>query len=283
MADIELHVHPFMEKNRITDIVQAMVRRNLDVLAMESLDASLFPHILEETRKFYAGIRVDSAGIGLSEGRYLLNAREYNTKENIHILTVGYSMDDANPKTEIRKVIDGGLANKALVILDHPFVDNVKTKTAGHISEKLEDELAKICTEYSGKIALEWNAYCIPWVRHGLKHLLNFMGFDVRYHDVNKKAEELSAELRGKGYNVPVVADTDLHARDKKLLQAMGTARIITDAEGETPAEVVSSMRKNIFKGDYKNVNEKPVSFSHAFSAFFLPVLFPKYFPKPRA
>jgi hypothetical protein len=63
----------------------------------------------------------------------------------------------------------------------------------------------------------------------------------------------------------------------------MGTARIITDAEGETPAEVVSSMRKNIFKGDYKNVNEKPVSFSHAFSAFFLPVLFPKYFPKPRA
>jgi len=282
MKQIELHVHPFLGMNTITDVVQTMGNRNLDILALESLDDSLYPSLLEETRKTYPASVSDNAGIRLPNGKYFLNAREYNTREHLHVLTVGYSMDEAIPQTEIRKIIDKGLENKALVLLDHPFVDNKKSKTAGHIAEALEQELERLCEEYSGQITLEWNGYCIPWMRLILKYGLNAVGFDIIYHDVNQRAEELSAHLKEQGYNVPVVADTDLHARNSRHLQHMGTARIITDVEGEAPKEVVDSMQRNIFKGNYKNVKKYVNSF-HLLEAFCVPVLFPGHFKKPRA
>ena len=282
MAQIELHVHPFLGKNTIVDVVQAMGNRNLDILALESLDDSLYPSVLEETRKTYPESISDNAGIRLPNGKYFLNAREYNTREHLHVLTVGYSMDQTSPQTEIRKIIDKGLENKALVLLDHPFVDNEKTRTAGHISEELEQELGRLCKEYSGQITLEWNGYCIPWMRQLIKYGLNIAGLDISYHDVNKKAEELSAQLKEQGYNVPLVADTDLHARNSRHLQHMGTARIITDIEGETPKDVIDSMRRNIFKGNYENV-KKYVNPFHLLEAFCVPILFPGHFKKPRA
>jgi hypothetical protein len=282
MADIELHVHPFLGKNTINNVVQAMENQDLDIIAMESLDAPLFPFIVEDTKKEYPTSICDSSGIKLPNGKYFLNAREYNTKEGLHVLTVGYSMDNANPKTEIRRVIDNGLKNNSLILLDHPFVDNIKTRTAGHISVELEQELENICREYSGQVTLEWNGYCIPWMRKGLKYGLNAVGIDTQYHDVNKRVEEFSAKLMGQGYNVPVIADTDLHARTKGHLQHMGTSRIITDIEGETPKDIVDSMRKNIFKGNYENVKQY-VSSIHLLGAFCVPIILPKYFKKPRA
>lgn len=282
MAEIEFHLHPFIEKNSIIDIVQAMDSRNLDILAMESLDNSLFSFILEKTKEIYPGIIYDQSGIRLSNGKYFLKAREYNTKENLHILTVGYSMDDAVPKTEIRKIIDNGLNNEALVLLDHPFVDNGKTKTAGHISVELEQELEKICREYSGAIALEWNGYCIPWIRQILKFGLNTMGFDMKYYDVNQRAEELSNSLKEQGYNVPIIADTDLHTRKRRYLNYLGTARIITDVDGETPKEILNSIKKNIFQNKHKNI-KRYVPASHLLEAFCLPILLPQFFNKPRA
>jgi len=282
MAHIELHVHPFLGRNTLSDVVQAMESRQLDVLAMESLDDSLFPFVVDETKKAFPTAVCDNSGIKLPNGRYFLNAREYNTKENLHVLTVGYSMDEATPQTEIRRVIDNGLANGALILLDHPFIDNGKTKTAGHISEELGQELERICKEYSGQVTLEWNGYCIPWMRQVLKQGLNTIGFDIKYHDVNQKAEELSESLKMQGYNVPVVADTDLHARTKRHLQHMGTARIITDVQGETPREIVESMRQNIFQGNYENVKQY-VSSLHLLEAFCVPIILPKYFKKPRS
>lgn len=282
MAHIELHVHPFLGRNTIIDVVQAMERRSLEVLAMESLDASLFPFVVEETKKAYPTAVGDNSGIKLPNGRYFLNAREYNTRENLHVLTVGCSLDEATPQTEIRRVIDKGIANGALILLDHPFIDNGETKTAGHISEGLGQELEEICKEYSGQVTIEWNGYCIPWIRQALKHGLNAFGFDIKYHDVNKRAEQLSESLREQGYNVPVVADTDLHARTKRHLQHMGTSRIITEIQGETPKEVVNSMRNNIFQGNYENVKEY-VSSLHLLEAFCVPILMSDRFHKPRA
>jgi hypothetical protein len=281
-SNIELHLHPFLERNEIVEIVRAMDRKGLDILALESLDSSLYPCVIKEAKNRYPTSQYDSAGVKLPHGKYLLNAREYNTKENLHILTVGYSMDSATPQTEIRKIIDDGLENDALILLDHPFVDNRKTRTAGHISGELEQELEKLCREYSGQIALEWNGYCIPWIRQALKHGLNSVGKGIKYHDVNKRAEELSAKLDSYGYNVPVVADTDLHARNKRLLHAIGTARIITYTEGESAVDIVKSIKKNVFAGDYQNV-KKYVSSLHLLEAFCMPILFPKYFYKPRA
>lgn len=281
-ANIELHLHPFICKNTIVDVVESMDKNNLDIVALESLDDSLYPYTIKEAEKYYEKSTHDKSGIKLPSGKYILNAREYNTKENLHLLTVGYSFDEAKPSTEIRKVIDKSLENDALVLLDHPFVDNGKTLTAGHISGEKERFLENLCKEYSGKIALEWNGYCIPWMRVGLKNLLNLFGQNVSYHDVNKKVDELSGNLRKQGYNIPVLADTDLHARTRGQLSAIGTARFITDAEGESASEVVSSMKNNIFAGNYQNVKNY-VSSAHLLGAFCLPILLPKHFKKPRA
>lgn len=277
MAHIELHVHPFLGRNTITDVVQTMDSQGLDVLGMESLDDSLFPSVVEQTKMDFPTALSDQSGVKLANGKYFLNAREYNTKENLHILTVGYSMDSAVPETEIRRVIDQGLEKGALILLSHLFVDNGKTKTADHISDELTQELEKICKEYSGQVTLEWNGYCIPWMREFLKQGLNAVGFDIKYHDVNQRAEDLSASLNEQGYNVPLVADTDLHARTKRHLRYMGTSRIIIDVEGESPKEIVDSMRRNIFAGNYENVKQY-VSSLNLLEAFCVPILLPGYF-----
>jgi hypothetical protein len=278
---IDLHLHPFISDSTIEDVVGAMDTTGLDVVALEALDQSIHPSVEKMVREKYSDSFFDPSGIRLPNGKYILNAREYGTKENLHLITVGYSVDDATPQTEIRRVIDAGLGHGAFVLLDHPFVDNGRTKTAGHISAELEREVEQICKEYSGQIALEWNGYCVPWIRWVIKNALNVFGAGIRYHDVNQKAEELSAKLQKEGYNVPVVPDTDLHVRSKRHLKYMGTARIITDIDGETPREVVDSMKKNVFDRRYECV-KMPVDFMHLLEAFCLPAVLP-YFKKPRA
>lgn len=282
MADIDIHVHPFLGNNSIVDVVDAMGNVSLDVVALETLNTSVYPHVLKEVLKHYPKSIPSKAGIKLPNGQYILNAREYDTKENLHILTVGYSLNDATPQTEIRKIIDKGLENNALVVLDHPYADNKKTRTAGHISKELEQTVEDLCKEYSGEIVLEWNGYCDPRIRRPLMVALNYLGIPTSYHDVNKKAEELSKKLKEKGYNVPVLADTDLHARTKKHLEAMGTSRFKTNLEGETPKEIVESMKKNIFSGNYENI-KKYVSAKHLLSAFCFPIILPFIYKKPRS
>ncbi|OIO63854.1 hypothetical protein AUJ69_00325 [Candidatus Woesearchaeota archaeon CG1_02_47_18] len=280
--EIELHVHPFLGRNTLGDVVEAMCKRELDIVALEALDASLYPLVLEEAKKLYSDATRDDAGVKLPDGKWLLNGCEYETKEGLHILTVGWARDEANSQTEIRKIIDEGLEQDALVILDHPFVDNGVTRTAGHISAKQELFLEELCKEYSGNVALEWNAYCLPWVRFGLKVILNLLGQQTDYYDVNRKVEELSDRLTKDGYNEPVIADTDLHARSKDLLLDMGTSRIIVDVEGECARDIVQSMKQKIFSGDYQNV-KRYVGIFHLLRAFCIPILFHNHFEKPRA
>ena len=280
-ANIDLHVHPFLNNNCLIDVVKAMDDTNLDVVALEDFNGNLYPTLKEKAATHYKKATFDEAGIKLYGGKYLLNAGEYNTQENLHVITVGYSYD-ADPKTEIRRIIDNGLRNDALVILDHPFVDNVLTRTAGHVSAEREKSIEYLCQEYSGQIAMEWNAYCIPWMRWGLKMGLKATGHKAEYHDVNGRAEALSQKLWGNGFNVHLIPDTDLHARSKGLLSAMGTSRIITDLEGECAKDILGSMKRNIFSGKYESI-KKYISSFHLFRAFCLPVLFPNHFYRPRA
>ncbi len=115
-----------------------------------------------------------------------------------------------------------------------------------------------------------------------MKYGLNFIGLDVKYHDVNQKAEELSQKLKIEEYNCPIVADTDLHARTKRHLKNIGTARIRTETSGESPRDIVDSIKKNIFENKHENV-KKYVSSLHLLEAFCFPILFQSYFEKPRA
>lgn len=279
---IDIHIHPFINSNSIQDIVSAMDQTGLSVIGIEALDFSIFPLVVQKALTEYPNICKDSTGIRLPDRKYLLNAREYNTKEGFHILTIGYSLDRADSKTEIRDIIDNGLENDALVVLDHPFVDNHKTKTAGHISRQMEDNLEKLCREYPNQIALEWNAYCVPWMRKALMYLLRTVGHKTDYYNVNDKAEKLSEKLLADGVNIPVIADTDLHARTKRHLYQMGKGRILVEVEGDLPSDIVRSMKQNIFSGKYENI-KNPAEAWHMLQAFCIPVLFPFIFKKPRA
>lgn len=283
-ANIDVHVHPFLEWNRIEDVIKAMTRKGLDIVALSSLDATLYPFVREKVLEVYGfdTIIIDEKGIILPNDKIVLNAREYNTLEDLHLLTIGCAVDDVTPQIEIRKIIDECLKEGALPILDHPYVNNKETLTAGHISPQKEYELEDLCKEYSDEIAIEWNGYCVPWIRKGLRTILNLLGHKIVYHDVNKKVEGLSDRLAQQGYNVPVIADTDLHARSRRHLLVMGTSRFITDVVGESASDVISSMKENIFSGNYQNV-KRYVSTAHMLEAFCIPILFPQYFKKPRA
>lgn len=287
-ANIEIHAHPFLRKgmNRLEDVILTMENNGLDILALESFNYSLYPHVREGLDDIYPNHKFieDESGVILPTGKVILNAREYNTKEDFHILTVGCEFDDVTVETPIEEIIERGIGKDALIVLDHPFVENARTRTAGHISREQEVFLEELCKKYSGKVALEWNGYCVPWIRLGLMLPLALGGHDTRYHDVNKKVKQLSEKLKRHEpeYNVPVVSDTDLHARDRWLLKEMGKARFITDVYGETPSEMVSSIKRNIFAGEYRN-NERYASSMHLLYGFCIPILFPKLFYKPRA
>jgi len=281
-AKIDLHVHPFLDRYSITDVVGAMEETGTDVVALEALDASLHPRVVYEVLKAYPDSLQDRAGIRLPNGRYIFNGREYNTREKLHLLTVGYSVDKADRDTPIIDVIDDAIEHGALVIIDHPFVDNVHTRTAGHISAELEGIIEGVSKTYSGKVALEWNGYCIPWIRAVLRGILTLGFYGVDYHDVNLKVEQFSGSMLESGYNVPVLADTDLHARSRSDLYVMGTAHFTTKLEGDSPKEVLESMKSSIFRRQYENVKEY-VGAWHLLGAFCLPVLFPGLFKKPRA
>ena len=277
-ANVDLQVHPF--DNTLPDIVAAMEKTGLDIVGLASLDRTIFPGMVEEAETYFPGSVIDDSGIVLPSGRVLLNSREYSTLERFQVLTVGYSLD-THPHDYVKKVIDGSLEHGALVVLDNPYVDNGKSNTAGHISPGMERGLERLCKKYSGELALEWNGYAVSWMRAVLRPIVDILIQPTNYHDINKKVEGLSERLKAASCNVPVVTDTDLHARSKGLLDAMGTARMVVKIEGETATDVVQSMKGEIFAGRHKNVKGY-VGLLHMLRAYCFPVILPKLFPNPR-
>lgn len=280
--NIELHAHidPFLtgnksEKYSFINVIINMALNEIDVLAIQGLDKNVFSSACKGVETYHSDYMIDKAGIkfkDLNQYRFILNSREYTTKEGFHLLTVGYSVN-TNPNSEIRSIIDTGLKNDALVIVAHPFVDNGKTFTAGHISKEKEGELEDLCKEYNGQIALEWNGYCHPDLRWGLKQVLNILGQKIQYHDVNKKAEDFSFELmRNKKLNIPVISGTDVHASDKSDLLYIGTSSMKINAEGKTPSELLCSIKRKIFAREYYKGANYAGAF-HVATAFGIPIV----------
>lgn len=142
-----------------------------------------------------------------------------------------------------------------LPIIDHPFAD--PAHSFRDIDKEKERELVYLCRRYAGKIALEWNGYCLPLLRR----------FMPGYTDVNRKVEELAEE-----FNIPLVPTTDLHARNKRLLKAMGTAFIKIPAESVDIANLRACLRKNVLSFNFVPCN-RYVSFAHFVEAFGMPRL----------
>ena len=83
MEQIELHVHPFLGRNTINDVAQAMDNQGLDILAMESLDDSLFPFVVEQSKIAYSTAVVDQSGVRLPNGKYFLNALVHSRNSDV--------------------------------------------------------------------------------------------------------------------------------------------------------------------------------------------------------
>lgn len=280
---IDFHVHPFMNKwARLPDVLIAMKNRGVDVIGAEALNASIYPFLKESTKQFFPNAIIGKRGIEYPSMGIILNAGEYNTRENFHVLTVGYSLPSVEPPfLEIRKMIDTNLEEGALVILDHPFVDNGRTRTAGHITDAQASSLEKICEEYSGQIAIEWNAYCRPDMRKWAANFARLMGRRVRYYDVNSKALHLARITRN-----PVISDTDLHARRIGHLDFIGSSYIsvVLPDDISHPDEIFNAIKYQIFSGDgYYSTGGGYASRGHLLEAFCIPAIFPLLFPNFRA
>lgn len=283
--NIEFHVHPFFERYGIDDVLSAMDERNIDCLGLLMLNKSVFPYIRAELKDNVQ----DGSGVAINEN-IIFNSKEYDTCEGFQIYTVGSSIEFSEPYAPIKKIIDSTLEEGGLCVIDHPFVEN-SGFTAGHISYEKSLQLEDLCKEYSGQIALEWNGYCNAVLRKGIMNALNgplglvykdLLGFnEIEYSDVNRRVLDFSKNLFDEGFNVPVIADTDLHARRRNALRFMGTARVITDCEGETPYDVLQGIKANIFHGRYENVYDT-VSASHLLRNYCFHVVLNRLFLRPR-
>jgi hypothetical protein len=267
---VELHLHPFFDSYSIDSVVDVMDDKCVSVLGLESLNKHIFPKVrklAENTGYNFVGADNHAAVISKeNKNYYFLNAIELCTSDNFHVLVFG--SDKVKPFESVHSTIDVALSDDAFIVLDHPFVDSESvSKELGFCGESF---LKSVCVRHSGDVALEWNAYCKPWVR-------KFLGGS----DVNKKVEDLSSSLKAAGFNVPVVPDSDVHARNKRLLSAMGSSNVVADLDCSSGKNLVSSLKSRIFSGNYIS-NKGYVSMPHFVEAFGVPILFQGYFKNAR-
>jgi hypothetical protein len=271
-SEIELHLHPYFNKYGLEEIVKAMEENEISVTAVEFLNGSAFESIQLSTKEMAKkgyDMQVDSKAARIEkEGKqyYILRAAELTTKENFHILTIGG--DTIKPHQPITKMVEQAINQDLIVILDHILVNNKMLNM--EISKEEERKIRKTCRRNSGEIALEWNGYCIPWVRELLGGV-----------DVNERIIKLSESMKRHGYNIPVIADTDLHARSKRALKMIGTARIISEIKLESGKEIVKSLKNNIFSEKYENIYDTVPFFSHFLPYFAIPHMLGKFYHRP--
>lgn len=285
-SHIEFHTHPYFNNYGLEDIIKAMKKNKIDIIGLEYLNRPIFDELnryADELKQKGYKKENDNHVIKISDDErdyFILRAKEIRTKDNFDIITIG--SDNIPHEQNIRNVIDDGLEQSILLIFDHPFVDNSWVNR--EINQEKRKELEKICKEYTGNLALEWNGYCKPWLRKLLGG-----------KDVNNMVVELSKKLYNEGYNLPVLADSDIHARSKSSLKTLGTGRIIANTYVKTGNTLIDSMKKSIFsygegKG-YKNI-KKTVPLTHFVFNFGIPYLnqkiseiyppFKKFFDRPR-
>ena len=280
---IDLHVHPYFESYGIESIAGAMYSNGLRAIGLINYNEDNFV----EVRKLAGGINKDCDGLRIitdgsdelaiqmhvenesKEKLYLLRGIEV-LNDDFHLLVIG-NISKIKKGNSIEQNIETAFENDALVIIDHPFVDALKPWKG--ISEEKKKRLTDLCIKYP--FALEWNSYCIPWVRKF------FLG-----NDANLEVEEFSDYLYenkdnlytpiSKNIHRPIIADSDVHARNKKLLREIGAGNIETwNINWSSGQEVIRSLKHQIMLGEdigYHN-NKKYVSFIHFVKAFGLPVV----------
>ncbi|MFH1248645.1 MAG: hypothetical protein V1660_00645 [archaeon] len=276
---IDFHVHPYLEQYGAKDIVKAMQKRSIGATGLAGFNKDIFDNL---RRRFEteSSIRSDSDSLMIEttdqagNKLYFPRISEYQNKEGFHILVMG-NQKDICQDAPIKKNIENALTNDSFVVIDHPFV----ALNYSDIQKNKSDYLFSLCKEYSGKIALEWNGYCIPILRNSIDKILcsplRIMGRDIEFGDVNKKLEDFVSKTKGEGLNCPLIADTDLHARSASDLCLIGTSNINADVKSNSGKEFIDSIKQKIFSSDY-SITKDYVQTSHFILSYGIPVMLGK-------
>ena len=247
----------------MVDVLEEMERKELDLLAVldYSWDKDVSLDILRQKNKrlteryniarncnvYYYTKKANGKTFFLVSGQEIEIPLLSHQEWNFHFLSIGvrgirsrYSEDVIEEITE-----RGGIP-----IWDHSFAG--RQERFKDISSQKEAELVCLLEKGKGKVVVEWNGHCLPWVRFLLSG---------RYGNVNAKIEKLADRL-----NIPVVPTTDTHACNKRLMKDMGTCRIkIPACDIKTP--IIKSLRENILAFNFKPCKGY-VSFLHFIEGF---------------
>ncbi len=258
LVDVELHAHLNFGRYNLCDVIEVMEAKMLDVVVPVGQGYSVFYEIARDARSLPKGFfKVDADELAIKVEHngtffYFLKGVELATQEAngdvAHMIMIGYDMYEEWQPMDV--MIDRALEKDALVILNHPFVDTKNLRNV--MSPERGQQWIERCKKYSGKVALDYNGYCIPWVR-------KLLGGE----DVNQSVLDLSRALELDGANVPVVSGTDLHARSRRSLEALGTARTSMDVDTTSGRTIVDSLKQQIFEGVHENRYQTVPFLSH--------------------
>jgi len=252
--EVELHAHPIgLKRYGLENIIDIAKKNNLDAVALEDYNDYIFPELVSMSKTLEKKYKIEFNRdlIKISDNKssfYIFNAVELMTKEGFHIIGLGHSYYKEGES--IHKILKSDFT-----IIDHPTVDaEYPYQKIGYEKSK---ELVNICQKYPKKIALEWNAYCLNYIWYFLDE------------DVNKITEKF-ADLN----NLPVVADTDLHGWNKRLMEDLGKSRIKLDYKDidMNISYLVPSIKQAILDKKHENV-KRYVSFPHFIEAFGIPIV----------
>lgn len=310
-AEIDLHVHPIGMLNGkygLGDVIEAAEKKGINILGIEKYKGDIFPMLQNPAlygkerqlpREKFRTIADNGTCIVIHNREtrkttYILRATEMMTSdikgnESFHLLAIGdlsgLEIKKERPFPRIEKCIERIIKNEGITIIDHPYANADYEYRS--INKEREKELEDICKEFKDEVALEWNAYCTPVLRFPLEVASSLIWKNLTGYNVNRKAEELAEKL--KDYKIRVVADSDVHARNKRLLNGIGAGHIEIFKERmnySSGKDIIKSIKKAIkigeLKGDngtrngydfgYKNIKSY-VSIPHFVEAFAVPAV----------
>lgn len=259
---VDLQVHLMLYRgDSFKVLLNLMVRNGIDAVAVLEYDWNSLTdlkNLIKRNKKFLIEKKkrkeVDYFGNGFrfemnGEEKFIILGKEIII-EGHHFLAPGIvtPLKEDNLEETVEEVWQKG----GIPILDHPFAD--PESSFGKMKDKKLKRVLDLVQKK--KIALEYNGYCIKWVR----------GLLFR-DDPNSRVLEL-----GKKHNLPVIPTTDLHAQSKDLMEAVGTGLIKIPRKRIDSKDLVHSIRKAIFDFDFEP-RYRTVPFNHFFWAFGLPYL----------
>lgn len=293
MSKIQLHLHPFFNKKNflsniipyfdnygLEDLVKTSEEKNIDILGLERLNFEVYPELVKTAEELckeknnafefnYTDERIKIFNKESKKETVILRATEYRTKEDLDIIVLGYSglsnTKGTNNRHGIRKVIDSGLENNCVLIMDHPFCNAQSIRK--DITEEKKKEIETILRKYpksEDNIFIERNGYCIPVLRKAL------LGGDV-----NKKMEDFCKEFLIKyGIKLKIVSDMDGHLRYKGALSEIEKGAV--DMKINTSQPIIPQIKENIRNNEYSN-DKSYVSIPHFIANMGVQYVFHKY------